>query len=92
MSKALRYTEEFKQEAVAQVIERGYSVKDTASRLGISTKSMYDWIKIYQPNLVDPEPNKQADEIRRLKGDLKRVTEERDILKKAAVYFANEAK
>jgi transposase InsO family protein len=45
---------------------------------------MYDWIKIYQPN-TDYKPNKQADEIHRLKGDLKRVTEERDILKKAAV-------
>lgn len=91
MSKAIRYTEEFKQEAVAQVIDRGYSVKDTAIRLGISTKSMYDWIKIYQPK-TDPQTNKQADEIRRLKGDLKRVTEERDILKKAAVYFAGDTK
>lgn len=91
MSKAIRYTEEFKQEAVAQVIDRGYSVKDTAIRLGISTKSMYNWIKICQPG-ADPVPNKQADEIRRLKGDLKRVTEERDILKKATVYFAGEAK
>ena len=61
MSKAIRYTEEFKQEAVAQVIDRGYSVKDTATRLGISTKSVYDWIKIYQPG-TDPAPNKQADE------------------------------
>ena len=52
MSKAIRYTQEFKQEAVAQVIERGYSVKDTAIRLGISTKSMYDWIlsKLYDEN------------------------------------------
>lgn len=92
MSSGIRYTEEFKQEAVAQVIERGYSVKDTAMRLGISTKSMYDWIKLYKPKTKPHANNEQSDEIRRLKGDLKRVTEERDILKKAAVYFASSTK
>lgn len=93
MSKAIRYTQEFKQEAVAQVIDRGYSVKDTAIRLGISTKSMYDWIKLYQSKTNNPHTNnEQSDEIRRLQRDVKRLTEERDILKKAAVYFASNTK
>ena len=39
--KGKRYTEEFKQEAVKQVTERGYSVADVAERLGITTHSMY---------------------------------------------------
>jgi len=38
----LRYTEEFKRDAVTQVTDRGYSVREVAARLGISTKSLYD--------------------------------------------------
>ena len=93
MSTRIRYTEEFKREAVSQVLERGYSVSSVATRLGISTKSLYDWKAIYHK----PEPERQRDaaqanEIRRLKAELARVTEERDILKKATAYFARDAK
>ena len=93
MSKNIRYAEEFKREAVAQVLDRGYSVKEVADRLGVSTKSIYDWKKLYgqsgsQRQAVDAH---QA-ENRRLKTELARVTEERDILKKAAAYFASECR
>ena len=81
-----RYPEEFKIEAVKQVVERGHSVSSVATRLGIATHSLYAWIKAYGP---DSSTNKvQSDaqaEIRRLQKELKRVTDERDILKKAAV-------
>jgi transposase len=43
MSKGIRFTDEFKQDAVAQVVERGYPVSEAAARLGISTKSLYTW-------------------------------------------------
>ncbi len=43
MSKGKRYTTEFKKEAVKQVIERGYSVAEVAERLGICTKTLYQW-------------------------------------------------
>jgi len=91
MGKGIRYTDEFKRDAVAQVKERGYSVKDVSERLGICTKSMYDWIKKFHHDEAAPK-GEQAGEIRRLKAELRRVTEERDILKKATVYFAREAK
>ena len=85
-----RYGEEFKREAVKQVTERGYSVAEVAQRLGITTHSLYAWMKKYgKPN---PREANKADadaEIARLKSELKRVTMERDILKKAAAYFAN---
>ena len=86
-----RYTEEFKVAAVGQVTERGHGVAEVASRLGTTTHSLYAWIKKYGPDSVEHQ-SKTADEleIRRLKKELKRVTEERDILKKAAVYFANQ--
>ena len=48
MSKGIRYTEEFKRDAVSQVTDRGYSVKEVSARLGVSTKSLYDWIRLYQ--------------------------------------------
>ena len=81
-----RYPEEFKIEAVKQVVDRGHSVSSVATRLGITTHSLYAWIKAYGP---DSSTNKvQSDaqaEIRRLQKELKRVTDERGILKKAAV-------
>jgi transposase-like protein len=56
---------------------------------GVSIHSLYAWIKRYgAPEEERKAVDSQADELRRLKAELKRVTEERDILKKAAVYFA----
>jgi len=84
-----RYTDEYKIEAVKQVIERGHSVKDVADRLGITTHSLYEWKKKYgQPEVVRRTELDQSAEVRRLKAEVKRLTEERDILKKAAAYFA----
>jgi transposase len=86
----VRYTEEFKLGAVAQVMDRGHSVTSVAGRLGVSTKSLYDWVKRYgdEPSTA-PEAADQI-EIKRLKAELRRVTEERDILKKATAFFAKE--
>lgn len=88
-----RYTEEFKQEAVKQITERGYSISDVSRRLGVTTHSLYAWLKkygkgpVHAANLGD-----QQAEIKRLRAELKRVTEERDILKKATAYFAKESR
>lgn len=89
MSKSKRYTEEFKIEAVKQVTERNYPVAEVAERLGVSGHSIYSWIKRYaNPVPVSAHTDLQQEEIRQLKAELRRVTEERDILKKAAAYFA----
>ena len=86
-----RFTEEFKKEAVKQVTDRGYSVADVAQRLGTTTHSLYAWLKKYgEPNPRQSDKADLAAENARLKADLRRMTEERDILKKAAKYFANE--
>ena len=42
-----RYSEEFKIEAIGQVTQRGYSVSEVSSRLGVTSKSLYDWIRKY---------------------------------------------
>ena len=83
-----KYTDEFMAEAVKQVRERGYSGHEVAKRLGVSPKTMYRWLKKDR----GPEGSGSMDAMRRenakLKAELKRVQEERDILKKAAAYFA----
>ncbi|MCR1553551.1 MAG: IS3 family transposase [Enterobacter cloacae] len=79
-----RYPEEFKIEAVKQVIDRGHSVSSVATRLDITTHSLYAWIKKYGPDSsTNKEQSDAQAEIRRLQKELKRVTDERDILKKA---------
>ena len=84
-----RYTEEFKVEAVKQVTERGHRTGDVAARLGVSAWSLHRWIKECQmPAGERVQGLEQTVQIRQLKSELKRVTEERDILKKAAAYFA----
>ena len=84
-----RYAEEFKIAAVKQVAQGGYPATEVAARLGISNHSLYAWTKRYGvPESERKAVDAQSDEMRRLKAELKRVTEERDILKKAAVYFA----
>ena len=88
--KGIRYTAEFKAEAIKQITERGHGVVEVSKRLGVSDKSLYAWLKQSQqddlPNSKDIVALKQ--ELQRMKAELKRTTEERDILKKAAAYFA----
>ncbi|UDC49922.1 IS3 family transposase [Klebsiella quasipneumoniae subsp. similipneumoniae] len=79
-----RYPEEFKIEAVKQVVDRGYSVSSVATRLDITTHSLYAWIKKYGPDSsTNKEQSDAQAEIRRLQKELKRVTDERDIFKKS---------
>jgi transposase len=86
-----RYTAEFKAEAVKQVTERGYGVVEVSKRLGISDKSLYVWLKQspqHSGNNTKDDVAALKKELSRMKTELKRTTEERDILKKAAAYFA----
>lgn len=88
-----RFTAEFKQEAIRQVTERGYSVAEVAARVGVSTHSLYKWVKAVSPDKTEQQASEllQAkSELLRLRAQLRRTEEERDILKKAARYFARE--
>ena len=88
-----RYTAEFKDEAVRQVIERGYPVGEVAARLGVSAHSLYKWTKAARPSKSEQQDDELLGakrEILKLRADLRRTQEERDILKKAAAYFARE--
>ena len=89
----IRYTEEFKIEAVKQVTECGYKRNEVAERLGVTIKSLHTWEKKYghqSPDVI--LKNDQQAEIKHLKAELKRVTQECNILKEAAAFFAGESK
>ena len=88
-----RFTEEFKIQAVKQVTDQGYSVASVAERLGVTSSSLYNWIKAYGPDSEEHrQSQEQSDRIKQLEKELKRVTMERDILKEATVFFAGESK
>lgn len=88
-----RYNDEFKIAAVKQVTQEGHSIASVAKRLGITTKSLYSWKARFGDNSAAYQAKKSTDdELRNLKAELKRVTQERDILKEAAVFFAGEPK
>ncbi|OIQ96979.1 transposase [mine drainage metagenome] len=91
-----RFGREFKLEAV-RLLELGEKpATQLAAELGIPRNRLYKWQK--DLNVKGPQafqgtgrkPLEQQSEVARLKAELKRVTEERDILKKAAAYFAKE--
>lgn len=75
------FSDEFKRDAVAQITERGYPVAEVSKRLGVSPHSLYAWKKKFSKPSGSGDADETA-EIRRLKKELARVTEERDILKK----------
>jgi transposase len=89
-----RYTPEFKDEAVRQVLDKGYTVPTVAERLGVSAHSLYKWVNAVKPSDHESQANELIEvksEVLRLRAQLRRAEDERDILKKAARYFAKES-
>ncbi len=88
-----RFAPEFKDEAVRQIVERGHPVSEVAQRLGVSAHSLYKWVKAVKPSNTEQHASELVEaksEILKLRAQLRRTEEERDILKKAAAYFARE--
>ena len=87
------YTTEFKASAVKLAIESDQPVSKTAEELGVNKNTLHTWIsKYHRPQKAGGvEEEHLYDELKRLRKDNKRLTEERDILKKAAAYFAKES-
>lgn len=88
-----QFSPEFKEEAVRQVLERGYSVAEVGVRLGVSTHSLYKWVKAVTPTKDEKQAAELVEaksEILRLRAQMGHLVEERDLLKKAARYFARE--
>ena len=89
---ARKYTREFKLSAVKLVKEQGYSVVDAAKCLGVDDANVRGWIQTLGAQ-VKEGPASQASlrqEIAQLRKDNARLLQEREILKKAAAFFAKE--
>jgi transposase len=92
-----RYTREFRQEAVKQIVEEGLSVHEVAKRLSLASSTLSNWVKAYKAGKLGEvgknyRPLTELEmELRNTKKELAEVKMERDILKKAAAYFAKES-
>lgn len=93
-SKKTKYTKEFKLEAVKLVTEQGYTQSEASESLGISSKNLSRWIaKLAADNgrtKTSTTLSLEQEELQRLRKENKRLRMEREILKKAAAFFANE--
>jgi len=95
MTKRKKYTAEFKREAIRLMESSQKPSSDLARQLGVRRNQLYKWKEQLDQRGAEAFPGKgrrtmQGDEVSRLKRELERVKEERDILKKAAAYFAKE--
>ena len=87
------YPREFREEAVRLARESGKSIPQIAKDLGMSEQSLHNWVK--QADLdagrrADGLTTEEREEIRRLRRENRILREEREILKKAAAFFARE--
>ena len=84
---------ELKEAAGREVRCRGYAGAEISARHGVSTHSLYKWVKAVNPDKSERQATdliEAKSEILKLRAQLRRTEEERDILKKAARYFARE--
>jgi transposase len=92
-----KFTQEFKQEACRLVVDQGQGQCETAKNLGVSQSVLGRWVRQYRERGVVAFPGSGRmlpleEENRRLQRELKRVTEEREILKKAITFFRSHEK
>lgn len=92
-----KYTKEFREESVRLVVEGGLSIPEAGRRLLLAPSTLSNWVRAYKAGKLSeigktqkPLSEKEM-ELARLKRELAEVKMERDILKKAAVYFAKES-
>ena len=90
-----RFSEEFKRDAVRLVVEEGYTFKAAAAAVGVGDQSLRAWHAKFAPVPLpcgeDASVEELRDEVARLRKQLRRAELEREILKKATVYFAKES-
>jgi transposase len=87
-----KYSREFKVSAVKLVNEQGYSIPEAAKSLGIDAANIRGWLKTIgsESGLAPSGDGAMAAELRRLRQENARLRMEREILKKAAAFFAKE--
>ncbi len=87
------YPAEFKEEAVALILDQGYSVSEAAKSLGIGTSLLYKWKEKYEAEREGSAMSEdERSELKRLRREVKSLRMEKEILKKASAFFAKEMK
>lgn len=88
-----QYPKEFKDEAVALVLDQGYSVPEAAKSLGIAASMLYKWKELHEQQAAGKAlPEDEREELKRLRREVKELRMEKEILKKASAFFAKEMK
>jgi transposase-like protein len=86
-----RFSPEFKAEAVRLVRETEAPLSEIARELGVSSTSLQKWAVAARPQPREPLTEDERSELQRLRRDIRRVEQERDILKKATAFFARQS-
>jgi transposase len=99
MTAKKKYSKEFKLDAISLVLEQGYSRAEAARSLGINANMIGRWIKEQEQSTDDGQAFRgngkltpEQAEIRKLREEVRRLKTEKDILKKATVFFAKETR
>lgn len=94
--KVTNYTEEFRKSSAKLAIDSKQSLSIIADELGVHVTTLHGWVKRYYPASSHAKPSNASDsvleELKQLRKENIRLKQERDILKKAAAYFASEVK
>jgi transposase len=87
-----QYTKEFKEEAARLVIEQGHTQSEVARSLGINAKNVNRWVREITATTGNKKllPPTEQEELNRLRKENNRLKLEKEILKKAAAFFAND--
>ena len=97
MSNRKKYSKEFKLDAVSLVVDQNYSRVEAARSLGLNSNMLGRWVAEHRTDdgqafRGNGKLTPEQEEIRQLKGRVKNLEMEREILKKATVFFAKETK
>ena len=90
--KRRKYSQEFREEAIKMVIEEGHSAAEVERNLGMGGGLLGRWIRQHTASSANGSQKDLLAEVRSLRKENKRLKQEREILKKAAAFFAKETR
>lgn len=90
---AKKYTDEFRRDAVRIAISSGLTRPQVSSDLGVGLSTLNKWVQKHQHDDLMSGPHEEVEkENKRLRKEVRLLREEREILKKAAIFFAGQSR